>query len=56
MVVIDGKPGYTVKEMEQIDLETVKNITVLKGETAVAKYGEKGRKGVIEVTTKKEED
>ena len=54
LVVIDGKPGYTLEEMKQIDVSTVSNITVLKDEAAVAKYGEKGRKGVIEVTTKQQ--
>ena len=40
--------------MKQLDVSTVSNITVLKDEAAVAKYGEKGRKGVIEVTTKQQ--
>ena len=54
LVVIDGKPGYTVKDMQELDVSTVEAIKVLKDEDAVAKYGEKGRKGVIEVTTKKQ--
>lgn len=54
LVVIDGKPGFTLEEMKQLDVSTVSNITVLKDEAAVAKYGEKGRKGVIEVTTKQQ--
>lgn len=31
-------------------------MTVLKGEQAVEHYGEKGAKGVIEITTKKSEE
>ena len=54
LVVIDGKPGYTVKDMQELDVSTVEAIKVLKDDDAVAKYGEKGRKGVIEVTTKKQ--
>jgi hypothetical protein len=28
-------------------------VSVLKGENAIKKYGEKGKNGVIEITTKK---
>ena len=40
--------------MQELDVSTVEAIKVLKDDDAVAKYGEKGRKGVIEVTTKKQ--
>ena len=53
LVVIDGKPGYTLKEMKELDINTVESIQVLKEEAALKKYGEKARNGAIEVMTKK---
>jgi TonB family protein len=51
LYVIDGK----IEEagLSKIDLETVESISVIKNEAAKVKYGEKGKNGVIEVTTKK---
>ena len=39
--------------MKDIDPNTIKMINVLKGEGAIKKYGEKGKNGVVEITTKK---
>lgn len=50
MVVLDGK--VTDKPFSEIDPDGISSIKVYKGESAVAKYGEKGRNGVVEVTTK----
>ena len=33
----------------------IESINVLKGEAAIKKYGDKGKDGVIEITTKKKE-
>jgi len=52
LYIIDGKEMESVT-MKDIDPTTIKSINVLKGETAVKLYGEKGKNGVIEVTTKK---
>jgi TonB-dependent SusC/RagA subfamily outer membrane receptor len=41
------------KSMDNIDPETIQSISVLKEESATSKYGEKGKNGVIEITTKK---
>ena len=50
--VVDGKitSNITVKEM---DTKNIESISVLKGESAIKKYGERGKNGVIEITTKK---
>ena len=51
LFVLDGEP---VPSRKDIDLETIESIQVLKDEKAVEKYGEKGRYGVIEFTSKKQ--
>ncbi len=50
LFVLDGKP---VPFRKDINLETIESIQVLKDEKAIEKYGEKGRYGVIEFTSKK---
>ena len=50
LFVLDGKP---VPSRKDINLETIESIQVLKDEKAIEKYGEKGRYGVIEFTSKK---
>ena len=44
-----------VKDISKLDIEpsTIESINVLKGESAIKKYGKKGENGVIEITTKK---
>lgn len=37
---------------ESIKPEDIESVNVLKGESAIKKYGEKGRDGVVEITTK----
>ena len=53
LVIIDGvvneKDG-----MSKINMEDIKSMGVLTNDIAVAKYGEKGRNGAIELTTFKE--
>jgi TonB family protein len=50
LIVVDG----TVKDIDlnKIDQGTIESITVLKNESAVEKYGEKGKNGVVEIITK----
>ncbi|MBT3382729.1 MAG: TonB family protein [Prolixibacteraceae bacterium] len=51
LIITDGIiTGY--KSMDDIDPETIQSISVLKKESAISKYGEKGKNGVILVTTK----
>jgi TonB-dependent SusC/RagA subfamily outer membrane receptor len=58
LVVIDGvvlgsmKTGDLDKKIQPNDIES---INVLKGSVAIAKYGNKGKNGVLEITTKKGE-
>lgn len=47
---LDGKPIPSLKE---VDPDTIEAIQVLKDDAAVAKYGEKARKGVVEIYSKK---
>ncbi len=48
---LDGKQ-ISYKETKKIDVNTIKDIITLKGKKAIQKYGEKGKKGVIELFTK----
>jgi TonB family protein len=50
LVVLDGV--ITNAEANSIPSELISSINVLKDESAIAKYGEKGKNGVIEITTK----
>ncbi len=56
LIVIDGKEQPKA-DMNNLGLEPedIESMNVLKDETAVKKYGQKGNNGVIEITTKKEE-
>lgn len=51
LVVLDGK--VTNKPLSEISPDEIASINVLKGESAILKYGEKARDGVLEITTKK---
>lgn len=50
--VIDGKPA-SKKEMSKLKPSEIASINVLKGKNAKTKYGDKGKNGVVEITTKK---
>jgi len=50
LVVLDGK--VTNKPLSEISPDNIAEIFVLKGDQAVAKYGEKGKDGVIEIITR----
>ena len=54
IVIINGikAVGYTGGDLDQlIDPKEIATINVLKGESAVTKYGEDGKQGVIEIRT-----
>jgi TonB-dependent SusC/RagA subfamily outer membrane receptor len=55
LLIIDGKEQEN-KNINDLDSGNIESINVLKGESATKKYGEKGKNGVIEVTTKKKKD
>jgi hypothetical protein len=50
LIIVDGVV-YT-KKLDDIPVESIQNISVLGNFKATKKYGEKGRNGVIEITTK----
>jgi TonB family protein len=52
LIVLDGKEGA---KLSDINPDNIQSMTVLKGNQAIEKYGEKGRHGVIEMTSKKEQ-
>lgn len=53
LVVVDGVQKESGFNINQIKPEDIESISVLKDEAATKKYGDKGKKGVIEITTKK---
>ena len=53
LVVIDGK--ITDKDIKSLDQSKIESMTVLKDEYAIKKYGEKGKNGVLEITSKKDD-
>jgi len=55
MFIIDGKESKE-KEMKKLDSSEIETINVYKGDKAKEKYGEKGKNGVVEITTKKNKD
>ncbi|QED37846.1 hypothetical protein FK178_08975 [Antarcticibacterium arcticum] len=52
LVVVDGEEKPADFNMTSLDNSQIKNISVLKREMAVKKYGEKAKGGVIEITLK----
>ncbi|TGV03060.1 M56 family metallopeptidase [Flavivirga rizhaonensis] len=51
--ILDEKK-ITEKELRSIDEKKISSIKILKGESATKKYGDKGKNGVVEITTKKD--
>ena len=59
LIVIDGKEHPDIKSSTDIngmDPNDISSMNVLKGASAISKYGSKGKYGVIEIFTKKERD
>ena len=55
LIVVDGRiTGY--KSMDDIDPGDIQSVTILKDDKAVEVYGEKGKNGVVLITTKNKED
>ena len=54
LIIVDGKElGYGMHIMNKISVDQIESISVMKDETAIAQYGEKGKDGVISIITKK---
>jgi TonB-dependent SusC/RagA subfamily outer membrane receptor len=53
LLLLDGRE-ITQAEMHQLDPKDIESINVLKDNSAEAKYGKKGKNGVIEITLKKQ--
>jgi len=51
LIIFDGKT-ITNEEMSAINPEDIKEINVFKDNAATASYGEKGKNGVIIITSK----
>ncbi|MDB5229329.1 MAG: hypothetical protein JWN76_134 [Chitinophagaceae bacterium] len=51
VIIVDGKK-VDQSELNNIEAKDISSINIIKGEV-LSKYGEEGKKGVIEVTTKK---
>lgn len=54
LIILDGHKNHKlkVKDIQNIDPNSIEQITVLKDKNATNKYGEEGKNGVIEITTK----
>lgn len=52
LILLDGKE-ISQEDLGSIDPETIESMNVYKGETAVKKYGEKAKNGVIIISLKK---
>jgi TonB family protein len=53
LYIIDGKEIYDTDNINKIDSKTIDKIEVFKGEKAIMRYSDKGKKGVIVITLKK---
>ena len=52
LFMLDGKE-ITKQELEKLDPNSISTMSVLKGESATKVFGEKGKNGVVVITTKK---
>jgi TonB-dependent SusC/RagA subfamily outer membrane receptor len=50
--MLDGKE-ITKEQLKEVNPNMIESISVLKGESATKVFGEKGKNGVIVITTKK---
>ena len=51
LIYVDGEK-LTKNELSQLDPDNIDAMTVFKGKSAIERYGEEGKDGVIEITTK----
>jgi len=55
LLIVDGKEVEN-KKLENIDVDTIESVNILKGKAAEKLYGKKGKNGVVEITLKKKKD
>ncbi len=55
LYILDGKE-IKEDEFKALNPDNIETVNVLKGKKATEKYGDKGKNGVIEITTKKEQN
>jgi hypothetical protein len=55
LIIVNGKEIKN-KKLKDFSPRIIESINVLKGESAIEKYGDKGKNGVIEITLKKGKD
>ncbi len=53
LYIIDGEES-TEEDLKKLNPDEIKTMDVIKGDAATKKYGDKGKNGVVEITTKKE--
>ncbi len=53
LIVVNGEVIKNNFDIANITPESIASVTILKDKSAIDKYGEKGRDGVIEITLKK---
>lgn len=53
LIVVDGTEMPSSFDVEEIDPKDIKSVNVYKGVNAIAKYGDRGGNGVIEIETRK---
>ncbi|MEM6346662.1 MAG: carboxypeptidase-like regulatory domain-containing protein [Bacteroidota bacterium] len=53
LIILDGKEVTKGFKMDTMSPDDIESVNVIKGEKAIEQYGEKGRNGVVEITTKK---
>ena len=51
--IVDGKE-FSKSDLAKIDLDTIESMSVFKGEEAINRFGAKGKNGIVEIITKKE--
>lgn len=54
MLVLDGKE-ITPEELNRMNPDSIKSFSILGNKEAIDSYGEKGKKGVVLISTKKQE-
>ncbi len=50
-ILLDGKE-ITQKELKELDSDSIESVNVLKGDSAISKYGDKAKDGAIIISTK----
>ncbi len=55
LLIVDGKEVEN-KKLEDINVDTIESVSILKGKAAEKLYGKKGKNGVVEITLKKKKD